>query len=54
MIDRRNLIFNHSVDTESSPEEIRSERFEDLRVSMGRLSEIIQECLTKVEEDLIL
>ena len=29
LIDRRNLTFNHSVDAESSLEEIRSERFKD-------------------------
>ena len=29
LIDRRNLTFNHSVDVESSLEEIRSERFKD-------------------------
>ena len=29
LIDRQNLTFNHSVDAESSVEEIRSERFKD-------------------------
>ena len=29
LIDRRNLTFNHSVDAESSLEEIRSETFKD-------------------------
>ena len=47
MIDRRNLTFNHSVDAKSSLEEIRSKRFKRGRVYMGRLSEILQECLQK-------
>ena len=47
MIDRRNLTFNHSVDAKSSQEEIRSERFKERFMWIGRLSEIFQECLQK-------
>ena len=47
MIDRRNLTFNHSVDAESSLEEIRSDRFKDGGVWIDQFDEYIREYLTK-------
>ena len=46
-IDRQNLTFNHSVDAESSLEEIRSERFKDGGVLIDQFDEYIREYLTK-------
>ena len=47
LIDRRNLTFNHSVDTESSLKDIRSKRFKDGRVYIDQFDEYIREYLTK-------
>ena len=47
MIDRQNLTFNHSMDAETSLEEIKSERFKDGGLYIGQFAEYIRECLTK-------
>ena len=47
LFDQGNLTFNHSVDTESSLEEISSERFKDGGVLVHQFDEYIREYLTK-------
>ena len=52
MIDRSNLNYKHSVDAKLSLETITSERFKRRRVYMGRLSEFLLECFTKLKNAL--
>ena len=52
-MNRRSLTYNHFVDSETSLEEIRSDRFKDGGVHIDQFDEIIQEYLKKSKYALI-